>query len=53
MKKACSVIMCLILVLTMQFAVFAENGKISVRVFDVASERRRLQMVFAPSAVRV
>ena len=34
MKKACSVIMCLILVLTMQFAVFAENVNLSTIVPD-------------------
>lgn len=34
MKKACSVIMCLILVLTMQFAVFAENMNLSTIVPD-------------------
>lgn len=34
MKKACSVIMCLILVLTMPFAVFAENVNLSTIVPD-------------------
>lgn len=34
MKKACSVIMCLILVLTMQLAVFAENMNLSTIVPD-------------------
>ncbi len=34
MKKACSVIMCLILVLTMQLAVFAENMNLSTVVPD-------------------
>ena len=37
MKKACSVIMCLILVLTMQFAVFAENVNLSTIVRRMTS----------------
>ena len=35
------------------FAVFAENEKISARVFGVVSERRRLQMEFVLSAAQV
>ena len=35
------------------FAVFVENEKISVRVFGVVSERRRLQMEFVLSAAQV